>query len=464
MNRSGGIASVVVVGGGVVGWSAAAALKRQLPMLSVTIIPIDPPPNALADRLSGTLPSIFGFHGDLGLTDADTIAGARSSPRLGTRFENWARRDYTHCYGPVGEPIGATPFHQQWLRDPAAKPFDCYLLADEAALTTARSRSETGLHLTIPRYRAMMRAFAQHLGVETINGELGPVSVDGDGFIESLSLADGRSIRADLYVDATGPAARLLSALDDAFDHWDGVLIADRLMLAEGPSPSRPSLLDTNRAHPTGWCWNAASDGAMSGGFVTSSAHAPTPPAAFRDAETISFAQGRRPSPWLRNCVAIGDAAITVEPLEWTNLHLAHSAIDRLVAMMPGRDCAPIELAEYNRQSREEANRVRDFLCLHYVTGPVALGEIWRDAASVELPTTLCHTLDLFRERGRLPFNEEETFDRDSWLTVLLCQGVRPRRTDPLADLVPATEARRAMAAIAARSAAPRPFESPTFR
>lgn len=464
MIRSGAIGSVVVVGGGIVGWSAAAALKRHLPMLAVTVIPIEPPPAAFADRLSGTLPSITGFHQDLGLTDADTIVGAQSSPRLGTRFEDWAPRDYTHSYGPVGEPIGASPFHQQWLRDPAAKPFDCYSLAAEALPTGAGGESDAALHLTVARYRAMMRAFAQHLGVETVEGELGAASLGGDGFIESLALADGRSLAADLYVDATGPAARLHSTLDDAFDHWDAVLIADRLMLAEGPAAVPPQLIDTNRAHSTGWSWNAASAAAVSSGFVTSGVHATTPPASFRNVETIAFRQGRRPSPWLRNCVAIGDSAVSVEPLEWTNLHLAHSAIDRLVAMMPGRDCAPIELAEYNRQSRDEANRVRDFLCLHYVAGPAALGPFWRDAASVALPATLTHTLDLFRERGRLPFNEEETFDRDSWLTVLLCQGVRPRRTDPLADLVPATEAHRAMAAIAARSAALRPIESHPHR
>ena len=95
MIRTGAISSVVVAGGGIVGWSAAAALKRQLPMLDVTIVAIEPPPDALADRLSGTLPSIAGFHDDLGLTDTDTVAGAKSSPRLGTRFEGWAARDYT---------------------------------------------------------------------------------------------------------------------------------------------------------------------------------------------------------------------------------------------------------------------------------------------------------------------------------------------------------------------------------
>ncbi len=54
----------------------------------------------------------------------------------------------------------------------------------------------------------------------------------------------------------------------------------------------------------------------------------------------------------------------------------------------------------------------------------------------------------LFAERGRLPFYEDETFTRDSWLAVLLGQGVIPRRTDPLIDSVPPAVSEQAMAAL----------------
>src|SRR5207253_5245758 len=80
----------------------------------------------------------------------------------------------------------------------------------------------------------------------------------------------------------------------------------------------------------------------------------------------VVIRQGRWSQPWVRNCVAIGDAAVGVEPLEWTNLHLAHGAIDRIVAMMPDRDFSPVELWDYNRQAGAEADRVRDFLVVHY--------------------------------------------------------------------------------------------------
>ena len=156
----------------------------------------------------------------------------------------------------------------------------------------------------------------------------------------------------------------------------------------------------------------------------------------------VNIRAGRWRDIWLRNCVAIGDAAVTVEPLEWANLHLAHSQIDRLISMMPGRDCAPVELGEYNRQCGVEADRVRDFICMHYVTARRD-EPFWKDAAAIEPAPSLAHTLALFAERGRLPYYEEETFSRESWAAVLLGQGLIPHRTDPLADSLPLDRVRR---------------------
>jgi tryptophan halogenase len=147
----------------------------------------------------------------------------------------------------------------------------------------------------------------------------------------------------------------------------------------------------------------------------------------------------------VRNCVAIGDAAVMVEPLEWTNLHLAHSQIDRMIEMMPGADCAPVELIEYNRQCGDEADRVRDFVCMHYTTAERD-EPFWKEVAVMDLPPSLAHTLALFAERGRLPYYEEETFTRDSWLAVLLGQGFEPRRIDPLAGIISDERARAELA------------------
>ena len=67
---------------------------------------------------------------------------------------------------------------------------------------------------------------------------------------------------------------------------------------------------------------------------------------------------------------------------------------------------SPVELWDYNRQTGAEADRVRDFLVLHYAT---AGGQ-----SRAALVPRFGHTLEQFRERGRLPFYEEETFSRQT--------------------------------------------------
>jgi tryptophan halogenase len=458
--------SVVVVGGGIVGWSAAVALKRRVPGLAVTIIATPPPANALADQMAHTLPSAIGFHDDLGLREEDAVLRAGGSWRLGTLFEGWAQGQpaYVHAYGPYGQPFGTASFHHHWVRDAhggSAAPFDEHapaaMLARAGRIVPAEPEPgspfagiQAGLVLDVERYCGMLAAFARHLGVAVRDGRVAAVRLrSDDGFIESLALADGSSVEAHLFVDASGPDAIVRGAIDTQWEDWRPWLRCDRLIHAEGPA-SGASTLDHVVALPGGWRWRTSAPGKTLHGLCYASsflsdedAHRLLGEVNGGEASPVAFNQGTRPEPWARNCVAVGDAATVIEPLEWTNLHLAHSAIDRIVAMMPGRACHPLELADYNRQAGAEVTRVRDFVLCHYAAAKRA-EPFWQLGA--DLPPSLAHTLTLFAERGRLPFFEEETFARDSWLAVLLGQGLLPRRTDPLIE---ATSPERSSAAMA---------------
>lgn len=465
------IRSVLVAGGGIVGWSAAAALRRQMSWLAVTIVPHPVAPAALADTMACALPSIIGFHADLGLGEQDAVLRTGSSYRLGSLFSGWAgkRPDYVHAYGAYGRPFGATSFHLQFARlahQGAGAAFERH--APAATLARAGRMAppggeadalfadmEYGLQLDVPRYHAMIRAFALHCAVHEQPGAIAAVAQRAGGLIDHVTLEDGTTLAADLYVDCTGPEARLRGALDRDVEDWSAQG-CDRLVTAKGPPGDDLPLLDHVTALAGGWRWRAATPHGTHVGLCYASAFCDDATAArqLRVASglevagaPVTFASGTRRAPWRGNCVAIGDAATVIEPLEWSNLHLAHSAIDRIVSMMPGADCAPVELAEYNRQTYAEACRVRDFVLLHYATASRP-EPFWRAARAAALPPSLAHSLSLFRERGRLPVHEEETFGRDSWLAVLFGQGVIPRRVDPLTASIPADDAERALAGL----------------
>jgi tryptophan halogenase len=471
--------TVVVAGGGIAGWSAAAALKRRVPTLDLTILPIAPGPDALTDRIAATLPSIMGFHRDLGIGLADAVVRTGSSYRLGTRFGGWSDRpDYVHAYGPAGRPLATASFHLHWIREAhagRAAAFDSFCgaaalarlgrVADPAeAMPDALAGLEYGLTLDLAGYAAMLRAFAGHCGVIERPRGLRGATLDADGRIDALVLDDDEKLRADLYIDCTGPAARLRSAIDDRRDDWRRWLPCDRVLFGEPASGAQPSPLDEADAWSAGWRWTSHGARDRTQGVVYASDHASEDDAArVLDAPAgppMAIAAGNRTEPWRGNCVAIGEAATVIEPLEWTNLHLAHSAIDRLIAMLPDAECAAVEAADYNRQAVAEAERVRDFVALHYA---VAKRDepFWRACAAAPLPDSLAHTLALFRERGRLPFYEEETFARDSWLTLLFGQGELPRRVDPLVRSVSDEPARHFMADWQAAIAASAPSHPP---
>jgi tryptophan halogenase len=459
------IGSICVAGAGLVGLSAAIAFARALPMARVTLLDLPADPAALADRLPGSLPAIARFHAEIGVDEGDLVRSGAATHRLGTRFEGWPAEDapWYQAHGEYGRAAGNVPFHPLWIRARRAGralPFHAYsaaaMLADAGKFVHPRPEPGSplatyayALRLDPERYRERLEASAGALPLERRRGSIGTVEPRADGGVAALVLEDGCRIEADLFLDCAGPAAPILSALSSDFEDWGEWLPCDRVRFGT-KSPVVPSSCDVAAAMPWGWRLTAPLPDRLLTLLVSASA--------FDDrgepADAIAIRPGRRPKPWCRNVLALGDAAIAIDPLGQANLHLAQSAILRALALLPGRDCHKLELREYNRQSGEEALRMRDFAVLHYFRSGRTEGELWRAMAGRRPPDSLAHTLDQFEERGRLPFYEEETFDKHGWLAALLGMGVLPRAIDPAAAGVDEAQSLAGMARLADQIAA----------
>jgi tryptophan halogenase len=64
----------------------------------------------------------------------------------------------------------------------------------------------------------------------------------------------------------------------------------------------------------------------------------------------------------------------------------------------------------------------------------------------MEIPDSLKHKIELFRQNGRVFRYNEELFDIPSWVAVMLGQDIVPHGHDPLVDAMPERDVLRAMA------------------
>jgi len=153
----------------------------------------------------------------------------------------------------------------------------------------------------------------------------------------------------------------------------------------------------------------------------------------------LRFSPGRRERAWSGNCVAIGLASGFLEPLESTSIFLVQAAVTDLIRLMPRAGSAGTDrrlVDEFNRLNDLQYERIRDFLVLHYVANRRVGEPLWDYVRSMPLPESLAHKLQLFRSRATLPDYQYGLFARDSWLAVLIGQGIVPASHDRLADAI----------------------------
>ena len=407
------VRSIAVIGDGVAAWAAAAAFATRFPEMRISVSPVPGSPPGLVDIVGTAPPSILDFHADLRIDEREVMTAAHGVFRLGSRYENWGQHGqaFLRTHGTHGEALDGVAFHQNWLRLAGeAGRFDDYSPASVLAKAERFTRPDIdpespfsnfsyGLTLNSARYAVFLRKIAIDRGAK----------LD----------ATGHDIDADLIVNTVAPS---LKQSPSEWIDWAEWIPGGWLTIDDAPPLANAPLVESVAAHPGGW--------RMTIPLRANVQHLDM--SANQSDGAVRVLPGRRKIFWAGNVVAIADAAVAIEPLDGVALHLIYSQIDRVIAMMPATDFAPVELAEYNRQASEEADRIRDFIALHYQLSQCE-GERWRAAREVKPPATLAQDLMLFKERGMLPVHDHDSFQLDDWLSVLFGRAVWPRRRDPMA-------------------------------
>jgi tryptophan halogenase len=156
------------------------------------------------------------------------------------------------------------------------------------------------------------------------------------------------------------------------------------------------------------------------------------------EAVVSELAQGVLDAPWIGNCVAIGEAAVALEPLDALSLHAAHACISHLMTVFPATADGFPEAVAYNRAIHGFAANVRDFQLAHYKLNRRFDDPLWDRARDSGVPDSLQHKLDLFAARATVPLYDDESFQEQSWAALFVGSGLMPEGYDLRVDMMPA--------------------------
>ncbi len=455
---------IVVAGDGPLGVLTAIALRRALPRTEVIVLAIPPDPAAFAERIGTALPFTNRLHDRLGVEEEALVREAGASHRLVVRYFGGAGPEWQGAagYGAAIDPAMKTAFAREWGGGPrnagtGAPPRslgEVLAAAGRFAPPSGEAQSplaevDYALRWNVAAYRAHLIGLAEKLGVRHERGRATGVKPDGSGGIAALEIGKAGELAADLFVDCSGSGAVLLSALPEMqWIDWRPRFPTRGLAIA---APGSPMIALEDRVTWTalGWRWEIGGrDGRQALLAVPAGASDEAIAAALGSppATIVPFAPGRSAAAWIGNVIALGTAAVEIEPLGGIAQDLAHRQLALLLELLPGRTIDRTERAEFNRRSALMADHAADWLAAHYAA-PAPTAQF----PALELSPELFRTLDQFTRRGRMPFFEEAPMLVQEFSALLLAIGV-PSGEGPhaAAGAVSGDEAARAFEARAA--------------
>ena len=421
-----------------------------------------------------TLPGLRTFNAMLGIDEDEFVRQTQGTFKLGIEFVDWVctGTSYFHPFGSAGLDMEGIRFHQFWLQqvlmgrsDPGS--FEDFSLSAKAARSerfmrppndpsSVLSTMKYAFHFDAGLYAQFLRRYSEARGVVRHEGRIVDVSHHvEDGFISGVMLEDGRMFEGDFFIDCSGFRALLMEgAFKTGFKDWSSFLPCNRALAVPCESAGPPQPYTRATASSAGWRWRIPLQHRVGNGYVYCSDCISDNEAEINlmenldgkplgDIRSLRFVAGHRNLFWNRNCVALGLASGFLEPLESTSIHLIQTGIAKLLALFPARGISQVEIDEYNRLTTLEYEQARDFLILHYKLTQRDDSAFWRQCQNMTIPDSLMNKIELFKVAGRVFRRDDDLFTIDSWLAVMLGQGILPHAYDPLVDSIPASDVER---------------------
>jgi tryptophan halogenase len=461
---------VVIAGGGTSGWLSAYSLVSRLGnVLDITLVESDQIGTIGVGE--ATIPTIRSFHSLRGINEQEFMSATQATFKLGIQFDNWGKEkdSYFHSFGEIGQRSWMAEFHEFWMEAKAqgfGGSLEDYCLELKAAkankFSTQAGKKPVSFayHFNATAYAAYLRTKSEKAGVKRREGLIEHVQKDATGNITSLTLGNGEVILGDVFIDCTGFRGLLIGeSLGVGYEDWSHLLAADSAIAVQTKAVEEPRPYTQSIAHPAGWQWRIPLQGRVGNGIVYSSKFLSDDEARdtlmgnitgepITEPRQLRFTTGRREKAWHKNCIAIGLSSGFLEPLESTSIHLVTTALMRLMKLFPFGGKINLLAEQYNREAQLEAETIRDFIILHYHLTERNDSRFWDHYRTMEIPESLAHRMAIFKENGYSWPDDVGLFRVDSWVQVMMGQGITPEQHHKGSCVIPTEGLKEQMAAL----------------
>lgn len=440
---------IVILGGGTAALLAATAINKHLPDLRILMVRSTR--MGISGVGEGTIATIGRFlHDYCGIDPLRFHQEVRPSIKLGIQFKWGSRTPYHYTFGPQFS--AASPIQQKLDR-----PIGEYCEADASYANLASSLMYHGnvaahgvngmpilpshaYHLENQSFVRFLERYTNQRGVQKLDAVVQQVSVGEDG-VESIRLENGEIIKASLFLDCSGFRSELLGkALGEPFISFGESLFCDRAVVGGWRREEEIyHAFTTAEAMEAGWCWRIEHDHLINRGYVYSSRFISDEAAEseFRrknpkvtETRGITFRSGVYRRTWVKNVIAIGNAAGFVEPLEATAIGMMTSAVDQLVSLLScDAGIRQIHRDVFNRAQQVDWEQCRDFLAFHYQPNALNQSSFWDACRHETFLGEAQEILDFYSVtgpdfRGLQHLLKSNIFGAEGYLSMLVGQNV----------------------------------------
>ena len=396
--------NIVIVGGGTSGWMSATTFIRLFPNKKITLIEAPNIPTVSVGE--STLQQFRKWCYLVNIHDKDFMKDCDASYKLNVRFTNFHKKDSGHFDYPFGltqpldERLGVNVWHikkamipETPLTDYADSIYPVMSMVnknkiyknEDGLLGSFDFYKQTAFHFDAGKFVNWLKEkICIPEGLNYIQSEVKKVKLNENG-IDSLELENGKSIKADLFIDCTGFKSLLLGeSLGEEFIPYNNMLPNNKAWAThvEYTDKEKELVGYTNcTAINNGWVWNIPLWSKIGTGYVYSDKFISDEDALeeFKkhlkdngydiskcEYKNIPMKVGIHKKLFVKNVCAIGLSAGFVEPLESNGLWSVHEFLVHLIRSIERGNVSQFDRDTFNHACRLIFQNWAEFVSMHF--------------------------------------------------------------------------------------------------